>query len=735
MLSKLRKFLGGDDHSMLAIVLPVVLITICILVRNLALAGPLLAGDEYAYYALSRNLRNIPALSARDPLIQLVVDPVFLVFGKLFFLISDNPDALLKMFNALAFSLSVFTACMVMHSLSQGRFPRYAPMIIALIPFSAYTAFFMPESLYVLIFLFIAAALIFLLPEHDLLATCLAGFLVGALLLTKANGASIFIATLLTLVSLVALPGKLRLGWKRALILVGLFVLLTYTSEVALNAAIMGKLSWDPMVFVGKDYTNYLREGADITPMIPLLKQIGVNTAGHLIILLFVCAIPIAHFLGWLLPISSPPDEITPLQITRSRRIYILIVFTFLATLITMALTINLTAYLGNHSPSQFTRLYGRYYSFVLFLYLIGYFILQEKSLAPLSPPGGWRLWGIISLIAAVLMFWVQRVFNIYPWDYPELFSTSLWSREQLLGLPIIMIGIIVYAFISIKPKLHLVLYPLFLFSLFIMSQFQVIGWQFERVSEYGAPAVQGRALRDLIPEADRSQGTVIGPDRYGEAAIFLFGFSSDPRVLKLPQGDKITMDMLPPGTDWVILLGKYDLDLPVKSSLSTDDVWLGWLSTSSPVIHERVEAWDGTPLDFKFGRGGGNTYMLDQFNQPEIWGTWSAADNSKIILPVLISGKLRIEMVGWINSESSAQQLNLILGSVSIPVQIGTSKGQICEIVDLPTPTRVITFHGINPVRNNLGIPPKAVALVKLMINRETDTSDAACPPYTPFK
>ena len=734
MNTKFKGILDSSAHF-LAIAIPVI-IMIFLLGRNIALTSPTMGGDEYSYYSGARKLPDISVLKSRDPYLQLAPNLVFLGLGKLFFLISRNPDMLMKMFNGVAFSISVLLVCIIMYRLTQGRFPFYAPIIISLLPISAFSAYFMPETLYVLIFLSLASVLIFLIPKYDFLAVCVGGILSGALVLTKPHGISVFVATLLTILSLVLLPVTLRLAWRRVLTLAGLFVLSAYVSEIILSWAITGELSWDPLLFVGSGYKGILDESVGVLFSKGLFAKIGRNAVGHIIVLLFICVIPLAYFWGWLRSIFSEAGLLPTFQIIEIRRIHILVVFTLLATIAAIAMTVNFAVQVSQYTPSELAKLHGRYYSYVLFLYLLGYFVLQKKNGPALISTGGLRWWGVTGLIAAVLMFWVQRGFIIYPWDYPEIFSVSLWGTfgTRSLNWPIIALGIIVYGLISIKPKLHLVLFPVFILILFSASNYMTIEWQFAHSEGVGMLAMQGRALRDIIPETERSRGVIIGSDRYGIMSYFLFGFSSDAWVRSIPEGESITLEMLPLDTDWVILLDNYDLNIPIKSIMSTGDVWLGWLSPNSLALHERVELWDGKPLQFTFDARE-ITYMLDQFNKPEPWGAWSATDGARILLPVIVSGKVRIEIVGWINPGSSAQQLHLHVGSTSVPVELSADKGKSCMIIDLLEPSQVITLRGVDPIRQSPRARPRAVALVELKIYREGDVAREACLPWMPLK
>lgn len=718
-----------STRSMLAIAIPIFLVMTFLLGRNSALTSPIMGGDEYAYYAGARTLPDLSGLSARDPYIQWAPNLVFMGLGKLFFLISKNPDLLMKEFNAISFSSSLLLICIVLYWLTHGRFSYYSPILISLTPFSAYSAYFMPETLYVFIFLLLVAVILYLIPEREWLASSIGGVLVGFLILTKPHGISVFIAVFITILSLAFSPGSLRIPWKSALVSACLFVLSTYLSEVVLGWIITGTLSWNPLNFVGKAYNNYVGGSMEVFDSVKLLVQMAGNAIGHMIVLLFMCAIPLSYSIGWLLSFSRTAPDNAP-QLSEIRRFYFLIVFTLVATLTTLAMTVNFTV-----QVSQFARLHGRYYSYILFLYILGYFVLKRKANL-IIPPGGWRLWGGIGLLSSILMFWVQRTFTIYPWDYPEIFSISLWTGygTQFPGWTLIMLGFIVYGLIIIKPKLHSILFPFFILILFLASNYKVIEWQVAHSENVGSQAEQGRAIRDLIPENERNRGMIIGNDRYNKMPYFLFGFSSDAWVRDVPPGSSITMDMLPPDTDWIILLDNYDLDIPIKSSMSVGKVWLGWISPNASIIHESIDVWDGSPLQLTFGIGG-STQMLDQFNEPEAWGTWSATDGARILLPVLVSGKVRIEVIGWIKPESSTQSLHLLIGSTSVPVNLGTNKGKSCVTVSISEPSQVITLDGVEPFRQNLWDQAQAIALIGLNIYKESDVLHEPCSVYTPLE
>ena len=188
MYSRLRKTPGDNDRRTVAIVLPVIIVMICLLVRNLVPASPIMSGDSYAYDAPSRTLRHALGLSARGPYLQVAGNPVFLLIGRLFSAISSSPKDPMEAFNAPAFALSVLLVCLIMYWLSERKAPPHAPLIISLLPFSAYMTYFMPETLHVPDSACIAAARIVPLRRNESLPAWISGFPVGALLLTESHG-------------------------------------------------------------------------------------------------------------------------------------------------------------------------------------------------------------------------------------------------------------------------------------------------------------------------------------------------------------------------------------------------------------------------------------------------------------------------------------------------------------------------------------------------------------------
>src|SRR3954470_15700816 len=71
-------------------------VTALVLLRNLILDSPLMAGDEYAYFAAAQMFPDAALRYAGDPYLPQIYSPVFAGLGRALFAVSDRPELLMK---------------------------------------------------------------------------------------------------------------------------------------------------------------------------------------------------------------------------------------------------------------------------------------------------------------------------------------------------------------------------------------------------------------------------------------------------------------------------------------------------------------------------------------------------------------------------------------------------------------------------------------------------------------
>ena len=117
-----------------------------LLLRNLALDSPLMPGDEYAYFAAAQTFPDSAERFRADPYLPRIYSPMFAGYGRVLNSLSPRPEHLMKVLNVLAFSLSTLLYLSLLPVVGARSPSRLVAGWLLITPFTAYTAYFMPES-------------------------------------------------------------------------------------------------------------------------------------------------------------------------------------------------------------------------------------------------------------------------------------------------------------------------------------------------------------------------------------------------------------------------------------------------------------------------------------------------------------------------------------------------------------------------------------------------------------
>src|SRR6187200_496317 len=94
------------EQLKISIAAMLVLVAAAILARNLSLESPLMAGDEYAYFAAAQTFPNSGERFASDPYLPRIYSPAFAAYGSVLVRLSDRPALVMKVLNTLSFVLT-----------------------------------------------------------------------------------------------------------------------------------------------------------------------------------------------------------------------------------------------------------------------------------------------------------------------------------------------------------------------------------------------------------------------------------------------------------------------------------------------------------------------------------------------------------------------------------------------------------------------------------------------------
>jgi hypothetical protein len=417
-------------------------------------------------------------------------------------------------------------------------------------------------------------------PRRAFVGAALAGLCVGSMLLVKPHAIAIFVAVLLSLSARVVAPSSLRSDVRSVLGSLVIFVVAAYVTLVGLNGILTGTLAWHPFMFVGGLYRANLAQGTSLSSWVGYPQQFLFILAGHLILLGALIGPALAVAGIHLRRLYSDRSISAGHSASRNSMLFALIAFAITATVCAVAMTTNFETQRAQLSDLPYVRVHGRYYSFVIPLYLTLFFEFLASREEIQMARFHFRVAALGACVAAVLLYYVVQERVIYPFDFPEAFVFSSWHGRPRSGmvklavtaLPYAAIAAVVtsYVLMAWRTTMARVVYPVVLIALAAASHVGILGWQRATSIQHASLHADARAMRQLIPEAERNQGLIVGPEWNEVIAHFLFNFESSPRVLVRPLGSLLTRSDIPPHTAWVILIGNYATGFPSKPWLET---------------------------------------------------------------------------------------------------------------------------------------------------------------------
>jgi phosphoglycerol transferase len=570
---------AAEIHRLRPVAALFAIVLAILLIRNLALGSPVMPGDEYAYFSAGQTFPNPAARFESDPYLPRVYSPVFAAYTSLFFALSNRPEIPLKLFNTILFGLSVLLSVRLLNAIREPGTSRTAPVVFLLLPTSAYTAYFMPESAYALLFMLLSVCLVVLVPARAVMGAAACGAVVGAMLLVKPHAVALVVAVTFALASLLVAPAPLRPERRQAVAALAAFIVAAYAVMVCLNGVLTGTVRLHPLLFVGEIYQPYLAQGVSLATWLGRVRQMVVILGGHVIVFCALLALPLSTGAALLSSLYRGRSGVSPGEVLRERRLFLLICFAGSVAASTLAMTTNFTASAAQTLPTEHLRIHGRYYSFIFPLFLVLYFAAVDRVARR-----GWpiRSGAAVGCIAATLLVWLQSKRIINPYDYPEAFAFSAWHggprgavADALLSYTAIAAAFAGYAFILWRGRRAAVAYPALLVTVFAISSVSVTAWQRAVSNDTATLRDDARALDDMIRPDEQDRGLVVGSEWNGPIAYFMFNFGSSARVLVSPPDASIPASALPAEARWVVLLGGYHVTFPAGESVRTPRVRL----------------------------------------------------------------------------------------------------------------------------------------------------------------
>jgi phosphoglycerol transferase len=539
------------ERTWWVLALTLTVIALLLIWRNSGMDGPIVFADEMTYSLLSASGGNASVYSKNALIVSLPNQLFFDIYGS----VARAGGAMLsqaRVINALFFCL----AGIPLFAIARRWIPaaRAIPLVavLLLLPNNTYTAYFMPESLYFLMFCMTAWAFLgFLYPSAKAISAVATGIALALLTLVKPHGFTILLACALTLLILLV-------SWRgeRQRILAGFVLML-----VAFTAT---RIFWGVFLTPGEGplfdrllglYANILQSTAKTSTDPEALKNLILATRGNLGSLLLLFGFPL--IIGTMRRSSSTataPNEI-------ALRHFQLFVYLTLACLLIG--TIKFTATMaGLGAFERADRIHERYYDFLFAIVVIsGYAAAYVWRRGPLEraalPAAFWS----VSLIVAALYLWL---------DLPRL-QASLIDHPVLLAVQqtsfsSVALGALLFAAIC-AAFTHRLGHRLYALALLIIGTF---GFSYMGTLQAGSQSVENSvaiALKGILEPGEIDQGFIVGENGSIWPFRVTYYLQSKSTLTLADPSIPIDPSAMVPNPKWVLTLGDYHVRDWVRSA------------------------------------------------------------------------------------------------------------------------------------------------------------------------
>lgn len=428
-------------------------------------------------------------------------------------------------------------------------------------PLSAYTSMFLPESMFFFIVALFVYSLIQAVERDNSKTWILTGFFIGLAAIVKPHA-------LLTVIALIIFLPFLQSedSWVKALTRRGLLLLVGFFgSRFGLATIIAGPQSWNLLSSYGAgDALLTLIEGnpeANGTPTFEVVGSGNVNgmlailptqLVSHFYFLLFALAGCILVLLV-LFPTraaSRPRDTLSG---------YSLFVVIWVAVMV-IAIAM-FSGWITGGGDDHTLRVLSRYYEFVVPFVIVATLALLFDS--DLSKLGIWRLLPVVLVVVSL-----SQISSGYFAGY----SVQIADTPFLAGLVVngwvgqfvLISWFLVAVVFFVAPRLLRRALPMVVSAVFIIVGYQTIGaYDSFRGSDSSSDSA-GKLLKSRITDSPGFAKTVVVASSRFEARVASFHADLNNEALLLAPGQEIGAEQIPVGTDYLLVLGEYQLMLPI---------------------------------------------------------------------------------------------------------------------------------------------------------------------------
>jgi hypothetical protein len=468
------------------------------------------------------------------------------------FFVSANFLNIIKLINSLLINATVFPMYWMLKDLIGARRAAAYSCLVFFVPSFGYATHVMPESLYCPIFVSAVWAAYALYTTQLRRYVWILGGLGALLFLTKPHALAL----------LAAIPCSGALLWLacrwndksspvRASLVLSSFVSLVISAAlIVASTAVVRRES--PFSHVLGGYTTVVT-GTPVAAGPTFGSAALTNMLIHLSIVFFYFGIPL---------VASAVSFGEALRERRPKEaaFYMLV---FGAAVFVLGMTFRFTCLV---SPSeQFSRLHARYYFMLYPLMLAGFAVASESLPLGRGPRIVLVILGVISVTVLVALF-IPRVVDVAPWGLVTDNLEATWFAMAPRWLIYVglssFLGLICYFCVATQPSARA--YPTYFIvvacsaSLFHMAA--ATQWHHGNVLRIATP---NRQFVQAIIADPKAKVMLVDSSPMSRTNLPFWLHYDYTRVLQIPAGETLSASLVPTGTEWLVTLDTYTLELP----------------------------------------------------------------------------------------------------------------------------------------------------------------------------
>lgn len=581
-----------------------------------------------------------------------------------------------RVLNSLAIVLSMPFIYLVARRVASPATAAFVAIVSVLGAFNTYAIYFMPESLYFLMFWLLTWLVLSRDGPASTWHALVVGVLLGLLSLVKVH--ALFLAPGVLAYLAYTHACERHAKWIRqaavALLLAGVAFVLT---KLAIGYLAAGR---NGITLFGSLY------GGQANAM-PLAARIYKLTAGslaslqgHLLSLVFMFGLPIAALFVRSQPAQGRSGK--PRASHGSVKMYAVLVFLPLVALASL-----FTAAVEGAGPLELAgRLHQRYYNFAFPLLLI---IAAGELREPARPSvARWLVGGVIVIAVAGAMQFLLPTYTPAMVDSPELRGLTV---DPSVFLIVGGAGILATLAWVIRPRLGAAAFVFVLAPAAALTTTVLVGAE---VRQRQVPDVYEDASQfaKRYLHADVARLVVIAPHPAPLLRALFHLDNARVAAIQKEEGTHINRADLPHDAEWALLIGRYDVPKELDGSLTFDNYSLLHLA-GERILDFRTTGWPAVVR----ARGLG---------APESWGTWSNGPEVTIQFAGNLPARFRLSLRAQAFGPNVGKPVEIEVGRELHTMRLDQESKSVTQVFHTAGDEKMLRFRIPQPVSpKSLGI------------------------------